>query len=70
TVCGFKPCVGFKEKFMKCLCDNKFENALCRNEPKDYLECRMDRQLTEREPLEKLRLEDLINRKPKAKTKF
>lgn len=55
---------------MKCLCDNKFENALCRNEPKDYLECRMDRQLTEQEPLEKLRLEDLIDGKPKAKTKF
>lgn len=30
---------------MKCLRDNRFENALCRNESKDYLECRMERQV-------------------------
>uniref|UniRef100_A0A673TB44 Uncharacterized protein n=1 Tax=Suricata suricatta TaxID=37032 RepID=A0A673TB44_SURSU len=60
----------FKEKFMKCLRDNKFENALCRNESKDYLEYRMDRQLMEQEPLEKLRLGDLIDGKPEAKTNF
>ncbi|KAB1263474.1 Cytochrome c oxidase assembly protein COX19 [Camelus dromedarius] len=37
-------CKSFKEKFMKCLRDNNFENALCRNESKEYLECRMERQ--------------------------
>nr|XP_031532702.1 uncharacterized protein LOC102531233 isoform X3 [Vicugna pacos] len=36
-------CKSFKEKFMKCLRDNNFENALCRNESKEYLECRMER---------------------------
>lgn len=30
---------------MKCLRDNKFENALCRHESKEYLECRMERQV-------------------------
>ncbi|XP_023411666.1 cytochrome c oxidase assembly protein COX19 isoform X1 [Loxodonta africana] len=39
----FGECKSFKEKFMKCLRDNNFENSLCRNESKEYLECRMDR---------------------------
>ncbi|XP_041605785.1 cytochrome c oxidase assembly protein COX19 isoform X2 [Vulpes lagopus] len=39
----FGECKSFKEKFMKCLRDNKFENALCRKESKAYLECRMER---------------------------
>lgn len=30
---------------MQCLRDNSFENALCRNESKEYLECRMERQV-------------------------
>lgn len=38
-------CKRFQEKFMKCLRDNQFENALCRHESKDYLECRMQRQV-------------------------
>uniref|UniRef100_A0A8C7A6Y0 Cytochrome c oxidase assembly protein COX19 n=1 Tax=Neovison vison TaxID=452646 RepID=A0A8C7A6Y0_NEOVI len=41
----FGECRSFKEKFMKCLRDNKFENALCRKESKAYLECRMERQV-------------------------
>ncbi|KAB0351271.1 hypothetical protein FD755_005270 [Muntiacus reevesi] len=39
----FGECKSFKEKFMKCLRDNNFENTLCRNESKEYLECRMER---------------------------
>uniref|UniRef100_A0AC11D7F5 Uncharacterized protein n=1 Tax=Ovis aries TaxID=9940 RepID=A0AC11D7F5_SHEEP len=56
-------CKSFKEKFMKCLRDNNFENALCRNESKEYLECRMERQLMAQEPLEKLGFGDLIGGK-------
>ncbi|XP_010857327.1 PREDICTED: uncharacterized protein LOC105002423 [Bison bison bison] len=56
-------CKSFKEKFMKCLRDNNFENALCRNESKEYLECRMERQLMAQEPLEKLGFGDLIDGK-------
>uniref|UniRef100_A0A2K6KP44 CHCH domain-containing protein n=1 Tax=Rhinopithecus bieti TaxID=61621 RepID=A0A2K6KP44_RHIBE len=57
----------FKEKFMKCLYDNHFENALCRNESKEYLECRMERKLMLQEPLEKLGFGDLIGGKSEAK---
>uniref|UniRef100_A0A671F1R5 Cytochrome c oxidase assembly protein COX19 n=1 Tax=Rhinolophus ferrumequinum TaxID=59479 RepID=A0A671F1R5_RHIFE len=39
----FGECKSFKEKFMKCLRENNSENALCRNESKEYLECRMER---------------------------
>lgn len=38
-------CKSFKEKFMKCLRDKNFENALCRNESKEYLMCRMQRRV-------------------------
>ncbi|KAL2765947.1 cytochrome c oxidase assembly protein COX19, partial [Daubentonia madagascariensis] len=60
-------CKSFKEKFMKCLRDNNFENALCRNQSKEYLECRMNRQLMAQEPLEKLGFGDLIDGKSEAK---
>lgn len=56
-------CKRFQEKFMKCLRENKFENALCRLESKDYLECRMERQLMAQEPLEKLGFGDLMDGK-------
>ncbi|XP_046945327.1 cytochrome c oxidase assembly protein COX19 isoform X3 [Lynx rufus] len=64
----FGECKSFKEKFMKCLRDNRFENALCRSESKDYLECRMERQLMAQEPLEKLGFGDLTDGKPGAET--
>ncbi|KAL8175411.1 UNVERIFIED_CONTAM: hypothetical protein K2H54_023742 [Gekko kuhli] len=38
-------CKAFKEKYMKCLRENGFENSLCRQESKEYLECRMDRRV-------------------------
>ncbi|XP_003469980.1 cytochrome c oxidase assembly protein COX19 [Cavia porcellus] len=66
----FGECKSFKEKFMKCLRDNKFENALCRNESKEYLECRMERQLMAREPLGKLGFGDLVDGQSEAKSKF
>ncbi|XP_074170173.1 cytochrome c oxidase assembly protein COX19 [Rhinolophus sinicus] len=66
----FGECKSFKEKFMKCLRENNSENALCRNESKEYLECRMERQLMAQEPLEKLGFGDLIGGKSETKTKF
>ncbi|XP_028561185.1 cytochrome c oxidase assembly protein COX19 [Lacerta agilis] len=59
----FGECTAFKEKFMKCLRENSFENALCRQESKEYLECRMERQLMAKEPLAKLGFKDLIEEK-------
>nr|XP_012803123.2 cytochrome c oxidase assembly protein COX19-like [Jaculus jaculus] len=66
----FGECKNFKEKFMKCLRDNRFENALCRNECKEYSECRMERQLVAAEPLEKLGFADLMDGKSEAETSF
>ncbi|XP_076996545.1 cytochrome c oxidase assembly protein COX19 [Tamandua tetradactyla] len=62
-------CKGFKERFMRCLRDNSFENALCRKESKEYLQCRMERQLMAQEPLEKLGFGDLKDGKSEAKNK-
>ncbi|XP_024619318.1 cytochrome c oxidase assembly protein COX19 [Neophocaena asiaeorientalis asiaeorientalis] len=64
----FGECKGFKERFLKCLRDNHFENASCRNESKEYLECRMERQLMAPEPLEKLGFGDLIDGKSETKS--
>ncbi|XP_007664708.1 cytochrome c oxidase assembly protein COX19 [Ornithorhynchus anatinus] len=63
----FGECKIFKEKFMNCLRANHFESALCRNESKEYLECRMEKQLMAHESLEKLGFRDLINEKSEAK---
>ncbi|XP_058013874.1 cytochrome c oxidase assembly protein COX19 [Pituophis catenifer annectens] len=60
----FGECTLFKEKFMKCLQANNFENGLCRQESKEYLECRMERELMAKEPLEKLGFKDLKEEKP------
>ncbi|XP_068100685.1 cytochrome c oxidase assembly protein COX19 isoform X2 [Hyperolius riggenbachi] len=53
-------CKPFKEQFMKCLRDNSYQSNLCREESKEYLECRMERQLMAKEPLEKLGFKDII----------
>ncbi|OCT61553.1 cytochrome c oxidase assembly protein COX19 [Xenopus laevis] len=57
----FGECKPFKETFMKCLRNNRFQSGLCREESKEYLECRMERQLMAKEPLQKLGFKDLIN---------
>ncbi|XP_041062794.1 cytochrome c oxidase assembly protein COX19 [Carcharodon carcharias] len=64
-------CKEFKEKFMNCLRENKFGNSPCREQSKEYLECRMERQLMTKEPLEKLGFKDLLdsNKAEKQQTK-
>ncbi|XP_014034649.1 cytochrome c oxidase assembly protein COX19 [Salmo salar] len=64
----FGECKAFKEKFMKCLKDNSYDNSMCRLQSKDYLECRMDNQLMAKEPLEKLGFKDLMD-KPSQQNK-
>lgn len=44
--------------FLKCLQANKFDNDKCRDESKDYLQCRMDNQLMAREEWKNLGFED------------
>ncbi|KAI5617627.1 cytochrome c oxidase assembly protein COX19, partial [Silurus asotus] len=57
----FGECKAFKEKFMRCLRDKNFDNTMCRLQSKEYLECRMDRQLMAKEPLEKLGFKDMVD---------
>ncbi|KAJ0060274.1 hypothetical protein NL108_007784 [Boleophthalmus pectinirostris] len=57
----FGECKAFKDKFMKCLSENNFDNSLCRLQSKEYLECRMEHQLMTKEPLEKLGFKDLMD---------
>ncbi|XP_055360290.1 cytochrome c oxidase assembly protein COX19 isoform X3 [Betta splendens] len=54
-------CKAFKEKFMKCLRQSTFDNSKCRLQSKDYLECRMNHQLMDIEPLEKLGFKYLVD---------
>ncbi|KAJ8366917.1 hypothetical protein AAFF_G00336710 [Aldrovandia affinis] len=57
----FGECKPHKENFMKCLRSNGYDNSLCRLQSKEYLECRMERQLMAKEPLEKLGFKDLVD---------
>lgn len=66
----FGECRRFKETFLRCLRENNFENASCRKQSKEYLECRMDRQLMAQEPLEKLGFGDLTDGQSEAKSTF
>jgi len=46
-------------KYMKCLHQGENTNSQCRQAAKDYLECRMDRQLMAREEWSKLGYGDM-----------
>ncbi|CAI9717300.1 c oxidase assembly COX19 [Octopus vulgaris] len=47
-------CKMFMIKYMKCLNTNSNENTKCRQESKDYLECRMENNLMTKEDFSKL----------------
>lgn len=59
-------CKELKEIFLQCLKVNKQDNSKCRIESKNYLTCRMDRDLMEKEPLEKIGYRDLSDNKNKT----
>ncbi|KAJ9586198.1 hypothetical protein L9F63_020156 [Diploptera punctata] len=46
-------------KYMVCLSTHKNNNSACREESKDYLQCRMDNQLMAKENWSKLGFSDL-----------
>jgi len=52
-------CKKFMIKYMLCLRESKNENALCRQQSKDYLECRMEKGLMLKEDWTKLGLADV-----------
>ena len=43
-------CKRFMLNYVRCLRENHSQNVLCRDESKEYLQCRMDRNLMAREP--------------------
>ncbi|KAL7869093.1 hypothetical protein AOLI_G00130810 [Acnodon oligacanthus] len=57
----FGECKAFKENFMRCLREKHFDSSLCRLQSKEYLECRMEKQLMAKEPLQKLGFGDLMD---------
>ncbi|XP_031552344.1 cytochrome c oxidase assembly protein COX19-like [Actinia tenebrosa] len=52
-------CKEFMMKYMTCLKRNSGDNHKCRQDSKDYLECRMQRELMVVEDLSKLGFKDL-----------
>ncbi|XP_072029749.1 cytochrome c oxidase assembly protein COX19-like [Amphiura filiformis] len=61
-------CKKFKQLFMTCLAENKGRHNPCRVQAKEYLECRMDKELMTREPLNKLGFSDLENKEQQKST--
>lgn len=51
-------CRKFKEIFMECIRANRYESNKCRLESKQYLQCRMDRDLMAKESFDKLGFHD------------
>ncbi|XP_074648901.1 cytochrome c oxidase assembly protein COX19-like [Tubulanus polymorphus] len=47
-------CKLFMMKYMRCLRENEMQNSSCREQSKDYLQCRMDRNLMKKEDFSKL----------------
>eukprot|EP00128_Syssomonas_multiformis_P012457 Colp12_sorted_trinity150504_noHs@20736 len=59
-------CKEFMVKYMDCMKKNAFDNAQCRLEAKDYLECRMEKQLMAEETWSRLGLKDVAETNDKA----
>ncbi|XP_064645304.1 cytochrome c oxidase assembly protein COX19-like [Lineus longissimus] len=58
-------CKGFMIKYLQCLRKKDFENATCRQESKDYLQCRMEHKLMAKEEWKKLGYEDIEKKSEK-----
>mmetsp|Transcript_27953 Transcript_27953/g.80572 ORF Transcript_27953/g.80572 Transcript_27953/m.80572 type:complete len:137 (-) Transcript_27953:145-555(-) len=50
----FSECSDQKAEYLKCLREHNFDNMSCRYLSKQYLECRMDRNLMRQEPMTSL----------------
>lgn len=57
-------CKQFMTAYLKCLRANKNENGKCRHLTKEYLNCRMDKGLMERDEWENLGLQSVENTQP------
>ena len=54
-------CKKFMLKYMICLRENGNQNTECREQSKDYLNCRMEKQLMAKEDWSKLGFSDLVD---------
>eukprot|EP00669_Euglena_mutabilis_P010314 TRINITY_DN5066_c0_g1_i1.p1 TRINITY_DN5066_c0_g1~~TRINITY_DN5066_c0_g1_i1.p1 ORF type:complete len:158 (+),score=12.19 TRINITY_DN5066_c0_g1_i1:37-474(+) len=54
----FAECRHTIEEYMKCLKENDYVGPNCRKEVKSYMQCRMDKGLMAKEPMENLGLPD------------
>lgn len=52
-------CKEFMIKYMRCLHVNSRENTKCRQESKEYLQCRMNNNLMKKEEFSKLGYKDI-----------
>ncbi|KYN41325.1 Cytochrome c oxidase assembly protein COX19 [Trachymyrmex septentrionalis] len=53
-------CKSIMIRYMRCLSENRHQNAMCRDIAKEYLGCRMDHDLMTREDWSKLGFTDEI----------
>ena len=60
-------CKVFMLKYMICLRENGNNNTNCRTQSKDYLDCRMEKQLMAKEDWRKLGFGDLVSDQPQKK---
>ncbi|EDV19137.1 Cytochrome c oxidase assembly protein COX19 [Trichoplax sp. H2] len=51
-------CKTFMKTYMQCLEKSNYEQSDCRKEAKEYLQCRMDRQLMAKEDFKNLGFKD------------
>mmetsp|Transcript_130139 Transcript_130139/g.278080 ORF Transcript_130139/g.278080 Transcript_130139/m.278080 type:complete len:137 (-) Transcript_130139:92-502(-) len=66
----FNECSSLKAEYLRCLREHNFDNMSCRYLSKQYLECRMERNLMSQEPLKSLGyLEEEEAAKPARKRK-
>lgn len=61
-------CKAFMVRYMRCLRDHAHNNTECRVASKEYLECRMERNLMAKEDLANLGFADLASKDEKQNT--
>ncbi|XP_068674944.1 cytochrome c oxidase assembly protein COX19-like isoform X2 [Montipora capricornis] len=54
-------CKEYMKRYMNCLKKNNSDYHLCRSESKDYLQCRMERQLMAKEDFGRLGFKDSVS---------
>jgi len=59
----FKECDEYYKNYMDCIKSNSGASTKCRNETKEYMECRMNKDLMEKQELKNLGLQNIPEKK-------